>query len=159
MNIRDEIMAAAREYWDSIDDDKIRVRHLRDFALSQMWPREARIAELERWRLALESLTPQGSEFVNDLDTCMAYIEKRRQSEHQMLVKAAREKKELERQLAVADSAMHEMLRCFGDQRTQCTNEYLDAVNGIGNALAQIRGGAAGKFDEAEVRGCITKNE
>lgn len=61
---------------------------------------------------------------------------------------------ELERQLAVADSAMHEMLRCFGDQRTQCTNEYLDAVDGLGNALAQIRGGAAtGKPDEAEVMG------
>jgi len=30
--------------------------------------------ENDKWRLALEALTPQGSEFHNDLDRCVGYV-------------------------------------------------------------------------------------
>ena len=56
----------------------------------------ARNIELDKWRLALESLTPNGSEFVNDLDACMKYILDRRQSEHESRKVQAKRIRELE---------------------------------------------------------------
>lgn len=55
-----------------------------------------RTAELDKWRLAVESLTPQGSEFHNDLDACLAYIHKRQMDEHERYKAKHRECAELE---------------------------------------------------------------
>lgn len=62
-------------------------------------------AERDKWRLALESLTPQGSEFYNDLENCMAWIEKQRQSGHE----ARKEVVRLKRQLKVLQEARSEV--------------------------------------------------
>lgn len=46
--------------------------------------------ELKAMR-ALESLTPSGSEFVNDVDTCVQYIRQRLLSQHEMIVRQQKE--------------------------------------------------------------------
>ena len=53
--------------------------------------------ELKAMR-ALESLTPHGSEFVNDVDRCLAFVRDRLTSQHQMIVQLTLRIKELERQ-------------------------------------------------------------
>lgn len=49
--------------------------------------------ELTKWRLALESLTPGGSEFVNDLPRCLEQIQRQRGREHQTAIDAVKEKR------------------------------------------------------------------
>lgn len=44
----------------------------------------------EKYRLALESLTPGGSEFVNDPDFCVAHVRKRQAAQHQMILSFAK---------------------------------------------------------------------
>ena len=55
-----------------------------------------KLAVADKWRLALESLTPGGSEFVNDLDRCLEYVNAQRNRQHEMLVKAIKERKAIE---------------------------------------------------------------
>ena len=47
-------------------------------------------AEVERRDLALQSLTPKGSEYVNDPDRCVAYVRERFQSGHDAKMEAVR---------------------------------------------------------------------
>lgn len=55
----------------------------------------ARQAEVDRWKKAIEGLTPSGSEFVNDPEFCAAYIRKR--TEYPRMIIELRERvKELE---------------------------------------------------------------
>jgi hypothetical protein len=65
--------------------------------------------ELTKWRLALESLTPGGSEFVNDLPRCLEQIQRQRGREHQTAIDAVKEKRavcaERDRLRAVLDAA------------------------------------------------------
>lgn len=49
--------------------------------------------ELTKWRLALEGLTPGGSEFVNDLPRCLEQIQRQRGREHQTAIDAVKEKR------------------------------------------------------------------
>ncbi len=62
--------------FEKLNDDAVATLKELDIASRQ-------IADLNKWRLALESLTPQGSEFHNDLDACLAYIHKRQMDEHE----------------------------------------------------------------------------
>jgi hypothetical protein len=39
---------------------------------------------------ALESLTPSGSEFVGDIENCVAYIRRRQTFQHEMIIKAVK---------------------------------------------------------------------
>ena len=55
--------------------------------------------ELEAMR-ALESLTPSGSEFVNDVKMCVALIREREASQHRMIVKLVKENRELRDQVS-----------------------------------------------------------
>lgn len=60
----------------------------------------AEVKRLDKWRIALESLTAQGSEFHNDLDACLAYIEKRRTRDHEQRKALHKEVKRLREGLA-----------------------------------------------------------
>lgn len=60
---------------------------LRDYALRVE-------KEKDEWRLALESLTPGGSEFVNDLDACLRYAQGKRTELHEMHKRVARLERE-----------------------------------------------------------------
>lgn len=51
----------------------------------------AELAEKERYRLALESLTPQGSEYVNDPDACVAVVRSYRRTQHERIIKLTKE--------------------------------------------------------------------
>lgn len=58
-----------------------------------------RVEELDKWRIAFESLTPMGSEWVNDLPKCEDYIRQRMmsgQKAEMKLVHANRRVEELE---------------------------------------------------------------
>jgi hypothetical protein len=55
--------------------------------------REAMIVEKDKWRLALESLTPGGSEFVNDIENCLVYCQRRRDSDHETIKRLVKELK------------------------------------------------------------------
>lgn len=50
---------------------------------------EARLAKAEekadKWRLALENLTPVGSEFQNDVERCVAYVRERYDEQHEAM--------------------------------------------------------------------------
>lgn len=61
---------------------------------------------------------------------------------------------ESERRLSIAVEAATEMVRCIDDERTQSTDEYLHAVNGLAAALAQIRGEAEAEEPATECDGC-----
>jgi ferredoxin len=47
--------------------------------------------EGDKWRLALESFTPQGSEYVNDLDACVAAVQRKFDSQHAVIKNKVRE--------------------------------------------------------------------
>lgn len=47
---------------------------------------------------ALESLTPSGSEFVNDVDRCVAFVRDNRESMMRTIVRLTKRVKELEGQ-------------------------------------------------------------
>lgn len=48
------------------------------------------------WRLALESLTPNGSEFVNDLPRCLEQIERQHKRDHDAVIEAVKARKKSE---------------------------------------------------------------
>jgi hypothetical protein len=50
-----------------------------------------------RWKKAIEGLTPSGSEFVDDPETCAAYIRERWTSSHERLVAMAKQVKAMNR--------------------------------------------------------------
>lgn len=55
--------------------------------------------EKERWRKALESLTPQGSEFYNDIGYCLNWIHKRDSDKHKHMIELVRRECELQSRL------------------------------------------------------------
>lgn len=59
----------------------------------------AQSAEIARWKKALEGLTPQGSEFVNDPERCAAYVQDARTSERSLLKEKVKENARLKRAL------------------------------------------------------------
>jgi hypothetical protein len=65
----------------------------------------AEVKRLDKWRVAMEELTPQGSEFHNDLDACLAYIQKRRQSDHDTIKKKHKE-------LALTKAKLERAMEC-----------------------------------------------
>jgi hypothetical protein len=58
-----------------------------DTAQTSLNEAQKRIEQLDRCRLALESLTPQGSEFVNDPERCVEYVRAARTLQHQQILK------------------------------------------------------------------------
>jgi GAF domain-containing protein len=63
-------------------------------------------AHLDKWRLALESLTAQGSEFHNDLDRCVAYVRERYEEGH----KAKGDRVKLQREVTRLTEALKKLL-------------------------------------------------
>jgi hypothetical protein len=54
-------------------------------------------AELMKWKRALHSLTPGGSEFANDPDACVNFVKNVRTSQHNYILKLKKENDELRR--------------------------------------------------------------
>jgi hypothetical protein len=48
---------------------------------------ERQAAEIRKLDLALQSLTPGGSEYVNNPERCVAYVREARESQHKAIVK------------------------------------------------------------------------
>src|SRR5579862_1670253 len=58
--------------------------------------------ELDEWRIALHSLTAQGSEFARDSKACVEYVRRARQSQHEQILKTHKELETLRQSLADA---------------------------------------------------------
>ena len=81
-------------------------KSLADFATAETSRLHQAIAEADKWRLAVEALTPQGSEYHNDLPRCLAHI-------NQKLGDGQTAKKELvkvRRELALAEERVKEVM-------------------------------------------------
>ena len=50
----------------------------------------------DKWRLALEGLTPQGSEYHNDLERCVAHVRDSERMQHETIKDKVREVRRLE---------------------------------------------------------------
>ena len=59
------------------------------------------IATNNKWRIALESLTPQGSEYHNDLPRCMEAIQHKLTLGHEAMKECARLRKEIDKRRKV----------------------------------------------------------
>ena len=59
-----------------------------------------RETKLPQWKAALEGLTPSGSEFVDDPETCRRFVKDRLDSDHRMLMDSLRRRKAIEAALA-----------------------------------------------------------
>ena len=57
------------------------------------------VGEGDKYRLALESLTPQGSEYVRNPERCVAYVRDRNDIHHRQILDATKRQRELERSL------------------------------------------------------------
>jgi len=57
-------------------------------------------AERDAYKAALESLTPGGSEFVNDPEYCRDYVQRKLNSNHESIKRAVKESRALEAQVA-----------------------------------------------------------
>lgn len=77
-------------------------------------------AECERWKKAVEGLTPSGSEFVNDPENCAAFIRKRTQ--YPRMIIELREKLQAAKSLAAARLADQEAIERHVTKRvaTEC---------------------------------------
>lgn len=73
------------------------VKNLNGLSPVEDWIQHSQWLEQERdkWRIALESLTPNGSEFVNDLPRCLDYIQRQRNREHTAVLNAVKEQRRL----------------------------------------------------------------
>src|SRR5688572_12715491 len=72
----------------------------------------SRDEEVRSWSLALQSLTPGGSEFVDDPARCVAFVRDTRESQHAAIVKLKRSRdEEVERLSGERDSWKHTALR------------------------------------------------
>jgi len=56
--------------------------------------RETNLAEVKRRDLLLQSLTPMGSEYVNDPERCAAYAKQVRQDQHELIKRKTGEAKD-----------------------------------------------------------------
>ena len=72
--------------------------------------------EKEKWRLALEGLTPGGSEFVNDVDYCVDYLQRQRAVQHSNLSNAVKQRKKLEAALAAAGECVGHYAEKYPDE-------------------------------------------
>jgi len=70
-------------------------------------------AEHERVVKELCNLTPGGSEYAGDANACLAYIRRVRESQHETIITAIREKKAAESALAAERERINECPRCF----------------------------------------------
>ena len=70
-----------------------------------------RVKELD---LALQSLTPGGSEFVNDPERCVAYCREIRNSQLRQIIKLSHRVKELEEQLQTSRDAHADTMNGMG---------------------------------------------
>lgn len=61
---------------------------------------EAVEKERDRWRLALEGLTPQGSEYHNDVERCVKHVRDVRLSQHESIKKAIKRSHAVEKENA-----------------------------------------------------------
>lgn len=90
------------------------------FALSQTEPLESRIAELEaekdKWRLALEGLTPQGSEFHNDVVACVRHVRRVLDSKQKAIIEKVKEVRRLEVEVARRDA----LIEAANNKRKLC---------------------------------------
>ena len=59
------------------------------------------VATNNKWRIALESLTPQGSEYHNDLPRCMEAIQHKLTLGHEAMKECARLRKEVDKRRKV----------------------------------------------------------
>lgn len=73
---------------------------------------ESAEAEKDKWRIALESLTPNGSEYVNDLPRCLEFIAQRRQNSHEMILKAVKERKAAEAETPTTECSLTRSCSC-----------------------------------------------
>lgn len=71
-----------------------------------------------RWSLALQSLTPGGSEYVDDPERCVSYIRETRDCQHQTIVRKVRE---IQRQ-----ATLIEKFRDLLARGKSCTDELCD---------------------------------
>lgn len=98
-----------------------------NFAAADNHLLSTRVEELNKWRIAFESLTPMGSEWVNDLPKCEDYIRQRMmsgQKAEMKLVHANRRVEELEKE----NAKYREVLEYYADDKnwncgTECSAE------------------------------------
>src|SRR6185369_6183989 len=81
-------------------------------------------AERDAYKAVLESLTPGGSEFVNDPEYCRDYVQRKLNSNHESIKRAVKESRALEAQVAemkeLLDAAEHiELDEPFGAEMYQ----------------------------------------
>lgn len=86
----------------------------------------------------LESLTPSGSEFVNDPEACVAYVKKARRSLHEIVKKAIIEKNELSAKVAQLESERNAWKRSADDWATSNT-ELETKLSDAETALSKAR--------------------
>jgi hypothetical protein len=77
--------AAFNQYGKNHDTHQLRMKM--EQLEQQLNEAQKRIEQLDQCRLALESLTPQGSEFVNDPERCVEYVRSARTLQHQQILK------------------------------------------------------------------------
>jgi hypothetical protein len=78
-------------------------------------------AERDKWRIAMENLTPGGSEFHKDLDRCVAHIRERFDTEHRWMLKAVADKKAAEAELVKLRAALRQIMH---DGLNHVNNEW-----------------------------------
>ena len=76
----------------------------------------ARLVEQgDKWRLALEALTPQGSEFHNDLERCVEYVRARLDERHEALKNVAKLRRENDR-LVERNRILEDVRKHYADE-------------------------------------------
>ena len=81
----------------------------------------AQAKQLASWSLALQSLTPGGSEYVDDPERCVRFVRETRESQHAMIAKTVLENKEQAKQIAEKDARADALWRTWKAETGQLT--------------------------------------
>lgn len=71
--------------------------------------------KVARYDLALQSLTPGGSEYVGDPERCVQFVKDTRQMQHETIVKAVKERKAAEAERDGMRGRLDEVNAIFGE--------------------------------------------
>jgi hypothetical protein len=71
----------------------------------------AKDARIREWALALQSLTPGGSEYVDDPTRCVAFVREARELQHRVIGKLKRERDEARSSLAAKDAEIERLTK------------------------------------------------
>ncbi len=111
---------------DMVEEDKA------DAALAEQEQRAERAEALNaRWNQATSRMTCGGSEFINDPETTARYVEGRRRTTQDQLLKATKGAKDLKAALAAKDAEIAER-DSLGSRVADCAYAVVELLEGVG---------------------------